>query len=170
LNSGWNCDATNHGWSLSSTISTSRPSGDWPLRRRPADLEPVAVPLVDDLLPVDRSGLGAGLEPRRVQPEAHRAALVLHVPLVGHEVDHRVLGEHVELGRVDVLRADHLPSELDHGALETEAQPEIRNPVVAGEMGSEDLALDAAVAEAARDEDPRGSVEPLVQVVVGERL
>ena len=27
LNSGWNCEATNHGWSGSSTISTSRPPG-----------------------------------------------------------------------------------------------------------------------------------------------
>ena len=31
LNSGWNCDATNHGWSGSSTISTSRPSWNVPL-------------------------------------------------------------------------------------------------------------------------------------------
>src|SRR4029453_15296300 len=30
LNSGWNWLATNHGWSRSSTISTRRPSGDWP--------------------------------------------------------------------------------------------------------------------------------------------
>ena len=27
LNSGWNCTATNQGWSGSSTISTSEPSG-----------------------------------------------------------------------------------------------------------------------------------------------
>ena len=36
LNSGWNWLATNHGWSLSSTISTSRPSGDWPESSIPA--------------------------------------------------------------------------------------------------------------------------------------
>src|SRR5215218_1820763 len=36
LNSGWNWLATNHGWSLSSTISTSRPSGDWPESSMPA--------------------------------------------------------------------------------------------------------------------------------------
>src|SRR6185503_5687048 len=36
LNSGWNWLATNHGWSFSSTISTSRPSGLWPLRISPA--------------------------------------------------------------------------------------------------------------------------------------
>ena len=36
LNSGWNWLATNHGWSRSSTISTSRPSGDWPDSTMPA--------------------------------------------------------------------------------------------------------------------------------------
>ena len=43
-------------------------------------------------------------------------------------------------------------------------------PVLAGEVGGEDLALDAAMAEAARDEDPGRAVEPLVEVLVGERL
>ena len=35
LNSGWNCDATNHGWSGSSTISTRRPSWNVPLTTSP---------------------------------------------------------------------------------------------------------------------------------------
>ena len=43
-------------------------------------------------------------------------------------------------------------------------------PVLAGEMGGQDLALDPAVAEAARDEDARHAIEPVVQVVVGQRL
>ncbi len=64
LNSGWNWLATNQGWSRSSTISTRRPSGDWPERIIPAPssiaavavvhLEAVAMPLVDDLVAVDR--------------------------------------------------------------------------------------------------------------------
>ena len=37
LNSGWNWLATNQGWSRSSTISTRRPSGDWPEMSMPAD-------------------------------------------------------------------------------------------------------------------------------------
>ena len=68
-------------------------------------LEPVAVPLVDDLLAVHRAGLRARQQLGRVEAEAHRAALVLEVPLVGHEVDDRVGREHVELGRVDVARS-----------------------------------------------------------------
>ncbi len=35
-NSGWNCDATNHGWSASSMISTRRPSGLVPENTNPA--------------------------------------------------------------------------------------------------------------------------------------
>ena len=92
------------------------------------DLEAMAVALVDHLVAVHRAGLRAGLELRGVQAEAHRPALVLHLPLVGHEVDHRVLREHVELGRVDVLRPDDLAREVDHRALQPEAQPEVRHP------------------------------------------
>ena len=73
------------------------------------------------------------------------------------------VGEHVELGRVDVLRADDLARELDDRALQAEAQPEVRDPVLAGEVRGEDLALDAAMAEAARDEDARDAVEALVR-------
>ena len=65
---------------------------------------------------------------------------------------------------------DHLARELDDRALESEAQAEVRDAVFAGEMGGEDLALDAAMAEPAGDEDAGGAVEPLVQVLVGQRL
>ena len=123
------------------------------------DLEAVAMALVDDLLAVDGGSLRAGREPGRVEPEAHRPALVLELALVGHEVDHRVLGEHVELGRVGVLRADDLAGELDDRALEAKAQAEIGDVVVAREVGGKDLALDAAMAEAARHEDPGRALE-----------
>ena len=133
-------------------------------------LEPMAVPLVDDLLAVDRSRLRAGRQPRRVQPQPHRPALVLHVALVGHEVDHGVLGEHVELGRVGVRRADHVAGELDDRALQPEAQAEVRDAVVARVVGGEDLALDAAMAEAARDQDTGDAIERVVDVLLGQRL
>src|SRR5690348_730927 len=35
LSSGWNCTPMNQGWSVRSTISGSRPSGDTPENRRP---------------------------------------------------------------------------------------------------------------------------------------
>ena len=118
-------------------------------------LEPVAVTLVDDLLAVDRARLRARQQLGRVQAQAHRAALVLEVALVGHEVDDRVRREHVELGRVDVVRLQDLARELDDRALQAEAQAEVRDPVVAREVRREDLALDAPMAEAAGHEDRR---------------
>ena len=81
-----------------------------------------------------------------------------------------MLGEHVELGRVGVAGPDDLAREFDDGALQAEAQAEVRDAVFAGEVGGQDLALDAAVAEAARDEDAGDALESVVQVLVGQRL
>jgi hypothetical protein len=36
VNSGWNCEATNQGWSASSMISTNLPSGLVPEKMKPA--------------------------------------------------------------------------------------------------------------------------------------
>ena len=55
--------------------------------------------------PVRGSRLRSRRQPGRILAEPHRAAFLLHVPLVGHEVDDGVLGEQVELGGVGVGRA-----------------------------------------------------------------
>ena len=104
---------------------------------------------------VDRGRLRAGGQAGRVEAQAHRAALVLHVALVGHEVDDRVLGEHVELGRVGV-RACRATSRANSMTAHwrPRQRPEVRDPLLARVVGGEDLALDAAMAEAAGDEDP----------------
>ena len=69
------------------------------------------------------------------------------------------------------LGADDLAGELDDRALEPEAQAEVRDPVVARVVGGEDLALDAAMAEAARAPGcPAAPLEPLVEVLVRQRL
>ena len=101
---------------------------------------------------VGLGGLGAGRQAGRVEAQAHRAALLLHVPLVGHEVDHRGVGEEVELGRVGVLRTDHVAGELDDAALEAQAQAQVGHLPLARVAGGQHLALDAAMAEAARHE------------------
>ena len=82
LNSGWNCEATNHGWSGSSTISTRRPSSNVPLIDEPGvgellpvgvvDLVAVAVALGDDRLAAVDLADAACL--RRARPPARRAA------------------------------------------------------------------------------------------------
>ena len=60
---------------------------------------------------------------------------------------------------IPFLRADDLTRQFDDGALKTEAQPEVGNLVVARVVGGEDLALDAAVSEPARHEDPGDPIE-----------
>ena len=64
----------------------------------------------------------------------------------------------------------HLAGELDDGALQPQAQAEVRDAPIAGVVGREDLALDAAMAEAARDEDAGHAVERGRDVVGGQRL
>ena len=62
-------------------------------------------------------------------------------------------GRRVELGRVGVGQAEHVAGELDRHRLQPEAQPEARHALLAGVAGGGDLALDAAGAEAAGDDD-----------------
>ncbi len=68
------------------------------------------------------------------------------------------------------LGAEDLARELDHRALQAEAQAEVRHAVLAGPVGGEDLALDAAMPEAAGDEHARRAVEALVHVLGGQLL
>ena len=80
LNSGWNCTARNHGWSGSSTISTSVPSGlhaggdQAVLLERLAvvvvELVAVAVPLADLIHAVGLAGQAGRAPARRARPPA----------------------------------------------------------------------------------------------------
>ena len=73
----------------------------------------------------------------------------------------------VELGGVGALHAGHRPRELDHGDLHPEADAQIGDRAFAGDPRRRDLALDAALAEAAGDQDPVGVLEPLRLEVLG---
>src|SRR5262249_20664231 len=63
-----------------------------------------------------------------------------------------------------------LTGELDHGALQAEAEPQVRDLVVAGEVRGENLALDAAMAESAGHHDAGCALQGRVQVLLRERL
>ena len=91
-------------------------------------------------------------------------------PLVRHEVDDRVGREHVELGGVHVVRAGHGAGEVDHRALQAQAEAQVRHAALPRVPGGEDLALDPAVAEATGHEDRRGADKRLVDGLGGERL
>ena len=112
LNSGWYCEATKNGCVSrgSSIASTSRSSGEVPEHDQPGGLEPlaqvvvdlvaVAVALVDDRLAVELARARAVVQLHRVGAEAHRAAEVGDLLLLGQQVDHRERRLGVELGRV----------------------------------------------------------------------
>ena len=93
------------------------------------DLEPMPVALVHDLGAVRGADQAVVLQAGRVEAQAHGAALLGDIGLVGHEVDDRVLGEDVELAAVRVIGPERHPAELDDRALQAEAQAEVRDAV-----------------------------------------
>src|SRR4051794_38177856 len=110
----------------------------------------MAVALVDEaLLALDRAGAGAGGQLDRGGPGALRPAEVGALLLLGQQVDDRPLGLGVELGRVGAVHAGDVAGELAHRDLHAEADAQVRDALLARDLGGEDLALDAAPAEAA---------------------
>src|SRR5260370_42135760 len=89
----------------------------------------------------------------RVEAEPHRPALGLEIPLLGQEVDDGLRGGRVELRRVGALEAADVPGELDDRALHAQTDAEVRHRALPGIADRLDLALDAAITEAARHED-----------------
>jgi hypothetical protein len=138
LNSGWAWVPTQNGWPGSSMNSTSRLSGDVPEHHRPAssswlryslvELVAVAMAFADDRLAVRRGDLRTCGEHGVVGAEPHRAALVLDAALFEHQIDHRVVRRRIELGGVGVGEPDDVAGELDRHRLQSEAQPETRQP------------------------------------------
>mmetsp|Transcript_28961 Transcript_28961/g.77895 ORF Transcript_28961/g.77895 Transcript_28961/m.77895 type:complete len:484 (-) Transcript_28961:587-2038(-) len=111
--------------------------------------------------PVESRGQALGsLEHTAAAAQAHGSA---HVRLgdLGHVHDHRVFRLIVKLRRVRILPAQDRARILDDGDLEAQADAKVRHLVLARELGCEDLALDAAVPEAAGHEDPVHSLEAL---------
>src|SRR5260221_403612 len=110
---------------------------------------------------VDLARPAAARQPRRIGAQAHGAAeiaagraLLQHVAAhpLGHEPDHRVLAR-PELGRARAREPGQVARRLDHRHLHAEADAEKRHAPLAREARRLDLALGAALAEAAGDED-----------------
>ena len=124
-----------------------------PAAQEVVDLVAVAVALVDHGLAVDLARGGALVQLDRVGAQAHRAAHVRDLLLLGQEVDDRVRRLGVELGRVRAVHADDVARELRDRHLHAEADAQERDLLLAGDPRGGDLALDPALAEAARDQD-----------------
>src|SRR6202030_1778164 len=86
-------------------------------------------------------------------------ALLLDVALLGKQIDDRDRREGIELGRVRVRAVENLPGDIDDGTLHSQAEAEVRNQMVPRESGGEHLAFDAAMAEAAGDDDAVDTLE-----------
>ena len=92
LNSGWNCEATNHGWSSSSIdldqvlggehARDAQPGGLEPRAQVVVDLVAVAVALVDERLAVGVVRVRAAAQLDGLGAQAHRPAHVLDVLLL----------------------------------------------------------------------------------------
>src|SRR5262249_12461770 len=117
------------------------------------DLEAVPMPLLDHALPVRSRGGAPFPQHDRVEPEAHRAALVLDVALLGQKVDHVVARRRIELCRVRPAETRDMAGELDDGALHPQTDSEVWHALLPGVADGLNLPLDPAVAEAAGDED-----------------
>src|SRR5919199_6505724 len=139
------------------------PRGLQALAQRDRHLVAMTVALVDDGLAVRVARAGVAVQLDRVGAEAHRPAEVGDLLLLGQQVDHRPFGLDVELGRVRALHPGDVAGEIAHGDLHAQADAEVRDAVLARELDGADLALDAAAAEAAGDEDAVGAAEDRVR-------
>ena len=162
--SGWNCPATKNGWSGSSMISVSRPlwrvAGEHQARAaralvvRGVDLPAMAMPLVRrparrrPRRPSCPGTRWQGCAPRRIVPPRSVTSFCS-----GSRSITGVRRRRVELARVRALEAAHVARELDHRALQAEADAEERHAPLARVPHGRDLALDAPDPEPARDQD-----------------
>ena len=64
-----------------------------------------------------------------------------------------MLGIRVHFGAVGIGEAQHIASELDHGALHAQTDAQERDLLFPGIFDGRDLAFDAAVAETGSDQD-----------------
>ena len=101
----------------------------------------------------DQAGIGA--EPHGAAQVAGRVAALDHVVAgpFGHQADDRVLAA-AELARARPVQAGEVPGRLDDRHLHAEADAEIGHLSGSCEAGRRDLALGAALAEAAGHQDP----------------
>ena len=133
-------------------------------------LVPVAVPLGDHVA-VDLVGDGVFGHVRALRAQAHGAAQVgilvagldaaVGVFPLGDQRDDRVGAVGLEFGAVGIRQTGHMAGEFDGGHLHTQANAQVRHPVLAGKTGRLDLALNAPLAKAAGNQD---------RVVLGQLL
>ncbi len=104
---------------------------------------------------------GAGFDFAGPGAEAHGAAHFIHAEEFAQFVNDAVRRLRIELGAVGLLEAGGVAGVFDGGALHAEADAEEGNFVFTGELDGVDHALNAALAEAARNQDAVVALEAL---------
>ncbi len=162
----------------------ARPAADLHARRLDhadvvvVDLVAVAMTLDDRVPTVDLPRARARHQTRLLGAEAHGASVIeclgtaFHLALaigpLGDQTDHRVRRAAVEFGAVGTGQSHHVAGELDHRHLHAQADAEIGNAVLAGVAHRADLALHAALAEAAGHQNAVTIGKPAELVLVVE--
>src|SRR5262249_28126651 len=120
------------------------------------DLVAVPVPFGDQVLRVGARRDRSGGELARILSEAHGAAESLDADKIPKLEDDLVPGLLVEFSRVRLFEAGDVAGELDDRGLEAQADPEIRDLLLAGVPNRLRHALDASTPETAGHEDRVG--------------
>ena len=113
----------------------------------------MAVALVHEALGVGRGGQASGTQAAGVPAQAHGAALGRDPLLLLEQADDGPGRFGVELGGVGPLPAADVAREFGDHHLQAQAEAEVGNALLAGVAGGGDLALPAALPEAARHDD-----------------
>ena len=143
-----------------------------PVPQLDVDLVAVAVAFVDHLLcrrshaPVCPRSSRTGSAPSRIVPPMSETSFCS-----GSRSTTGIGRLGIELGGVGAVHPGNRAGELDDRDLHPEADPQIGDLALAGDLGGGDLALDAALAEAAGDQDPVHSLErPGIEVLRVDQL
>ena len=96
--------------------------------------------------------------------------LSLDALLLLEQADHGVRRLRVVLGRVDGVGAEHGAGRFDDHGVHAVAEAQVRDVVLARVLGRGDLALEAALAEAARHDDRVDAAQLTGDVVVVDLL
>lgn len=113
-------------------------------------LIPVAMTLSDESLAINLKGLAALLELAVVSSESHCATKVADALLILHNVDYWIWSRVVHFRAVGALPMEYVAGELNDSHLHAKTNPEEWDVVLASIPGSDNLAIDAAAAEARR--------------------
>ena len=113
----------------------------------------MAVPLPNLRHAVGLVHHGAGQHAAGIGAQSHGAALGDAVVLVGHKINHQMPAAARKLAGVGVRKAQHMPRKLNDADLHAQANAKVGNMALPRIAAGADHALDAPVAESARNQN-----------------